>query len=106
MIRTLTKRLHLNARSFAVISRVEGDRPPIREETVKGRYAGVLFTIASKNGQLDVINEEMAYIAQLGAQVGLADERARNSETSLKTHQTPSKNWTRFSRPSQSSCLP
>jgi hypothetical protein len=72
MIRTLTKRLYLNSKSFStVINSVPGDRPPLREENVEGRYAGVLFTVASRNQELESVNTDMTMISQALKQVGV-----------------------------------
>lgn len=74
MIRTFTKRLYLNSRSFStVINSVPGDRPPVREENVEGRYAGVLFSIASRNQELDSVNADMTLINQALKQVAALD---------------------------------
>lgn len=55
--------LKLNSKNFKLgsfykynfssqIDTVEGHRPPVLEASVHGQYAGVLFSIASKNNSL------------------------------------------------------
>lgn len=39
--------------------------PPSREDTIEGRYAGVLFTYASKNEKLFDVFEDMRYLQEL-----------------------------------------
>ena len=72
------------ARLFAtVIKNVPGDKPPVREENVEGRYAGVLFSIASKNQELDAVNADMEFLAQLMKNVSrISDERVQSSRAS------------------------
>lgn len=54
------------ARMFSVaIDSVPEHRPPVVEETVEGRYAGVLFTLASRAEQLSVIQQDMEMLSQL-----------------------------------------
>lgn len=61
-------------RSFSsVIRSVPGNRPPVREETIAGRYAGILFSIGSRNEQLETINQEMEYISQILQEVVQSD---------------------------------
>lgn len=72
MISKLPYQLFRMSRSFAtVIKSVPGHRAPVREETVAGRYAGILFSLASKDQQLDLINEDMEFIAKLLQEVAL-----------------------------------
>lgn len=54
------------SRAFSsTISSVPGNKPPVREESVAGRYAGILFSLASKNEELHVINEDMTFLNTL-----------------------------------------
>lgn len=39
--------------------------PPLNEDTIEGRYAGVLFSCASREGALFKVYEDMAYIELL-----------------------------------------
>lgn len=39
--------------------------PPSKEDTIEGRYAGVLFTTASQNGHLYDVFEDMKYLREL-----------------------------------------
>lgn len=39
--------------------------PPSKEDTIEGRYAGVLFTTASQNGHLYDVFEDMQYLHSL-----------------------------------------
>ena len=49
-----------NARHFAAIAKsTPGHLPPLNEETVPGRYAGVLFKIASQHEVLDKVAADM-----------------------------------------------
>ena len=52
-------------RYFSEVTSVEGNNPPVNEENVAGRYAGVLFKIASANEILDKVNEDMEYLKEL-----------------------------------------
>jgi len=51
-----------------VLKSVPDHKAPLQEESFSGRYAGVLFTIASKNEILDQINEDMEYLNQLNTE--------------------------------------
>merc|ERR1712072_420097 len=58
-----------NARYFSqVISSVPGNKPPVTEETVAGRYAGVLFKIASQNEVLDKVADDMEMLNSVATQ--------------------------------------
>lgn len=71
MISKMPYQLFRLGRSFSTVIRtVPGHRAPVREETVAGRYAGILFNIGSKNEQLDVINEDMELLLQVIQEVG------------------------------------
>lgn len=41
------------------------DQPPSQEDTIEGRYAGVLFTHASKAGALYTVYEDIKYLREL-----------------------------------------
>ena len=43
----------------------DSHQPPIKEESVSGRYAGVLFTSASRDGDLYRVYEDMEYLKRL-----------------------------------------
>jgi F0F1-type ATP synthase delta subunit len=43
----------------------ENHKAPIREESIEGRYAGVLFSAASRQGNLYKVYEDMAYILSI-----------------------------------------
>ena len=43
------------------------NRPPSEEDTIEGRYAGVLFTTASQNSELFTIYEDMMFLQQIYA---------------------------------------
>ena len=45
-----------------VVESTEGHQPPMKEETIAGRYAGVLFTGASQVGHLYRVYEDMLYL--------------------------------------------
>jgi len=47
------------------VDSTEGHQPPIKEESVSGRYAAVLFTAASQKSELYNVYEDMAYISSL-----------------------------------------
>jgi hypothetical protein len=75
MISQISRQFLKQSRLFSqVIKNVPGDKPPVREETVVGRYAGVLFSIGSKNNRLDVINNDIQLLSQLLKEVGNFDE--------------------------------
>ena len=40
-------------------------KPPSEEDTIEGRYSGVLFTTASQNGHLFSVYEDLKYISEL-----------------------------------------
>ena len=40
-------------------------RPPSQEDTIEGRYSGVLFTTASQNGHLFSVYEDMKYMQEI-----------------------------------------
>ena len=40
-------------------------KPPSEEDTIEGRYSGVLFTTASQNGDLYNVYEDMRYIQEI-----------------------------------------
>lgn len=40
-------------------------RPPSEEDTIEGRYSGVLFTTASQNGDLFKVYEDMRYLHEI-----------------------------------------
>lgn len=42
-----------------------GDKAPSSEDTIEGRYAGVLFTTASQRGALYEVYEDMMYLSEL-----------------------------------------
>lgn len=44
-----------------------GTQPPVNEESPAGKYAGVLFTVASQNEALDKILEDMHYLRELAS---------------------------------------
>merc|ERR1711990_221963 len=65
----LKKPTFYNARYFSqVISSVPGNKPPVTEETVAGRYAGVLFKIASQNEVLDKVAADMELLNGVATQ--------------------------------------
>lgn len=81
MISKMPYQLFRIGRSFATVIRsVPGNRPPIREETVAGRYAGILFSLGSKNEQLDTINEDMEFIQKLLQEVDPLHPEPQNSK--------------------------
>lgn len=49
----------------AQINSVPGNKPPVVEGTVEGRYAGVLFKLSSKNSNLSKINDDMEFLHTL-----------------------------------------
>ena len=58
-----------NARYFSeVLKSVPGNKAPVIEETVAGRYAGVLFRIASKNEILHLVAEDMERLNEVAKQ--------------------------------------
>ena len=40
-------------------------KPPSQEDTIEGRYSGVLFTTASQNGHLFSVYEDMKYMQEI-----------------------------------------
>ena len=40
-------------------------KPPSEEDTIEGRYSGVLFTTASQNGDLYAVYEDLKFISEL-----------------------------------------
>jgi len=48
-----------------VIQSTPDHKPPTAEDTIEGRYAGVLFTTASQNEALFTIYEDIVYIGEL-----------------------------------------
>lgn len=90
MISKIPYKLFRASRAFSTaIKSVPGNKAPVREETVAGRYAGVVFKIASANEKLDVINQDMEFLAQMLNEVGKTDLRARRSETLSATPPIP-----------------
>lgn len=67
MIGKFTQQLLRQGRFFssATFKTVPGHKAPIREESVDGRYAGVLFSVASKNNELDLVLADMDLITGL-----------------------------------------
>jgi hypothetical protein len=67
MIGKFTHQLLRQSRFFsnAAFKTVPGHKAPIREESVDGRYAGVLFSVASKNNELDLVLADMDMITTL-----------------------------------------
>jgi len=63
-----------NLYSFSGIKSVPGNKPPHFEDSVHGKYAGVLFGAASEKEQLDVVLEDMKYFKELN----LKSEEFRN----------------------------
>ena len=63
--------LHRGAFRFAAkkaeaeIKSVPGHKPPSYEDTVQGKYAGVLFSIASQTESLYAVLEDMKYFKDL-----------------------------------------
>jgi F0F1-type ATP synthase delta subunit len=56
----------VNSKYFSSqIKSVQGNRPPLNEENIPGRYAGVLFTISSQKESLNLVNADMEYLSQL-----------------------------------------
>ena len=54
--------------SVGNIKRIESTpdhKPPSEEDTIEGRYSGVLFTTASQNGDLFNVYEDMLYLQQI-----------------------------------------
>ena len=47
------------------IDSIPGNRPPLYEESVHGKYAGVLFAVASEKNILYDVLEEMKYFKDL-----------------------------------------
>lgn len=47
------------------VASVEGNEALSKEDTIEGRYAGVLFTTASQNGHLYDVYEDMQYLKDL-----------------------------------------
>ncbi|EAS04935.2 ATP synthase F1, delta subunit (macronuclear) [Tetrahymena thermophila SB210] len=47
------------------ITSVPGDKPPAIEDSIHGKYAGVLFSSASSNKSLNKVAEDMKYFNQL-----------------------------------------
>lgn len=47
------------------IDSTPGDTPPSSEDTIEGRYAGVLFTAASQGKKLYNVYEDMTYLSEL-----------------------------------------
>lgn len=82
--RTLIK--PTSARYFSEITHVEGNRPPLQEENVPGRYAGVLFTIASQRELLHTVNEDMEYLNQLINQSENFNSFLRNTAAKKDEH--------------------
>lgn len=74
MIGKFTHQLLRQSRFFSTTTwkTVPGHKAPIREESVHGRYAGVLFSIASKNNELDTVLADMDLIAGLLQEVASA----------------------------------
>ena len=50
------------------IESVPNHKPPISEDSVAGRYAHTLFTVASQNKELYKVNEDMKYILEVYTQ--------------------------------------
>jgi len=48
-----------------VIQSAPDHKPPTTDDSIEGRYAGVLFTTASQQEALFSIYEDMAYIGEL-----------------------------------------
>lgn len=79
MISKISYQFLKRTRAFSsVVKTVPGNKPPMREETTAGRYAGVLFSIGSKNQELDVLNEDMEYLNALMTQVFCDHRRVAN----------------------------
>ncbi|CAK64379.1 unnamed protein product (macronuclear) [Paramecium tetraurelia] len=49
----------------AEIKSVPGHKPPTFEDTVQGKYAGVLFSIASQREALHLVLQDMKYLKEL-----------------------------------------
>lgn len=49
----------------AEVTHVPGDKPPSIEDSIHGKYAGVLFSSASSNKILNKVAEDMRYFQQL-----------------------------------------
>ena len=75
------------ARYFSEINSVKDNKPPLKEENVSGRYAGVLFTIASKNEALSKVNDDMVYITELINNSYEFNSFLRNSAAKRSEHQ-------------------
>merc|ERR1719327_966143 len=50
---------------ITVVQTTDDHKPPIKEDTIEGRYSGVLFTTASQKGALYDVYEDMMYLAEL-----------------------------------------
>ncbi len=51
--------------SVGNINKIEstpGDKPPLEEDTIEGRYSGVLFTTASQQNNLYAVYEDMVFL--------------------------------------------
>ena len=51
--------------NIAKIDSTPDHRPPSEEDTIEGRYSGVLFTTASQNGALFAVYEDMKYLHEI-----------------------------------------
>lgn len=99
MISKLPYKLFKVSRAFSTVIRsVPGNLPPVREDTVAGRYAGVLFKIASGSEKLDTIAQDMEFFDKIMSEVGINDMRAGTLETLFTTLQTPRQSWRLSSR--------
>ena len=50
---------------IAKIESTPDHKPPSEEDTIEGRYASVLFTTSSMNGDLYNVYEDMNYLQQI-----------------------------------------
>ena len=63
------------------IQSVPGDVAPLVEENIQGRYAGLLFKIASMNKALYNVNEDMTYLQEILDQSESLQNFVMNSST-------------------------
>ena len=54
-----------STKSEKTIDSVEGHRPPAYEESVHGKYAGVLFASASQENALHKVLKDMEYLQKI-----------------------------------------
>ena len=51
------------------LKKIESNKAPVIEESIHGRYAGLLFKVASKSEALDEVNTDMELLQGLMATV-------------------------------------